>query len=160
MIQEALSVFLKWIHLMATVAWIGGMFTNFFIYLPILGRTLDPPVAGKFMGAVMQRFRVMVYISMAVFLMTGIALGSLHQNSVNAYASNDAWVMLMILKVLLFILMVVLALFAFEGMAPKVARMAASGPSPELLKAQKTQKRMAIAGFVLGMFILALSAAL
>ncbi len=61
----SLAVLLKWIHLMATVAWIGGMFTNFFIYIPAIGKTLDAPLAGKLMGAAMKRFRVMVYMAMA-----------------------------------------------------------------------------------------------
>ena len=51
---------------MATVAWIGGMFTNFFIYIPAIGKTLDAPLAGKLMAAAMKRFRIMVDISMAV----------------------------------------------------------------------------------------------
>ena len=29
--NDAVTILLRWIHLMATVAWIGGMFANFFI---------------------------------------------------------------------------------------------------------------------------------
>jgi uncharacterized membrane protein len=160
MSHDALLVLLKWIHLMATVAWIGGMFTNFFIYMPVLGKTLEPPVAGKLMGAVMKRFRVMVYISMAVFLSTGILMAYLHPDAVNTYASKDLWIFLLILKVIIFIVMVILAIVAFEVLAPRVARIAAGGPSTKLRKAQKSQRNLAMAGFLMGMIILIISAAL
>ncbi len=71
----AISIVIKWIHLIAAAAWIGGMFTNFFIYMPALGKVLDPPTMGKLMGAVMKRFKVMVYIAITVFILTGILLG-------------------------------------------------------------------------------------
>jgi len=153
-------VLLKWIHLIATVAWIGGMFTNFFIYMPVLGKTLEAPVAGKLMGAVMKRFRMMVYIAMVVFLTTGVLMGYLHLEASGAVASESQWNLLLILKVLLFIVMVVLALFAFEVVAPRVAGMASGGPSPKLRRVQRTQKILAMTGFVLGLVILFISAAL
>ena len=74
--NSILHLTLRWIHLVATVSWIGGMFTNLFIYIPAIGKTLEPPAAGRLMGTVMRRFRIMVYISMAVFLISGILMGS------------------------------------------------------------------------------------
>ena len=158
--QISLAVLLKWIHLMATVAWIGGMFTNFFIYIPAIGKTLDAPLAGKLMGAAMKRFRVMVYISMLTFIITGILMGSLHLNYEGAFQSGNLMIAILIFKVPLYVIMVILAILAFEVVTPRVARLAAEGPSPKLLKAQKSQKILAMAGFVLGLIILALSAAL
>lgn len=156
----SLSLLLKWIHLMATVAWIGGMFTNFFIYIPAMGKTLDPPVAGKLMGAAMKRFRVMVYTSIVVFAISGILLAYLHLDSAQAVSFKNQVVAILIFKVPLYVIMVILAIFAFEVIAPRVARIAAEGPSQKLLKAQKTQKTLAMAGFVLGVLILAISTAL
>jgi hypothetical protein len=56
--------------------------------------------------------------------------------------------------------MVILAIYAFEILAPKVAKIAAKGPSPELLRIQKSQMSLAAIGFILGIIILALTAAL
>ena len=156
----SLSVVLKWIHLMATVAWIGGMFTNFFIYIPAIGKTLNAADAGKLMGAAMKRFRVMVYLAMLVFIITGIMMASLHLNSVEVFSSRNQMIAILIFKVPLYVIMVILAILAFEVHAPRLTRLAAEGPSPKLLKAQKSQKILAMAGFVLGVLILALSAAL
>lgn len=158
--NAALPILLKWIHLMATVAWIGGMSTNFFIYLPAIGKTLEPADAGKLTGTIMKRFRVMVYLAMAAFLITGIIMGSLHLNSDPVFSSKNQMVALLIFKVPLYILMVLLAIFSFESNAPRLVRIAAEGPSPQLRKAQKTQKILAMTGFLLGMIILAISAAM
>lgn len=158
--NSVLLILLRWIHLLATVAWIGGMFTNFFINMPAIGKTLEAPEAGKLMGAIMKRFRVMVYLSMAVFLVTGIIMGSLHLNAGLVFSAKNQMVALLLLKIPLYILMVLLAILAFEGVAPRVSRLAADGPSPKLRKAQKFQKILAMAGFLLGMIVLAISAAL
>lgn len=158
--NSALSVLLGWIHLIATVAWIGGMFTNFFIYMPAMGKALDPPAAGKLMGAVMKRFRVMVYVSIAVFLVTGILMGSMHLGTGDPFSDKDQWIIFMILKVSVFMVMVILAIVAFEVLAPRVARIAAGGPSPQLARAQKSQKSLALIGFLMGLLILAITAAL
>jgi uncharacterized membrane protein len=155
-----LSILLKWIHLMATVAWIGGMFTNFFIYIPSIAKILDPPLAGKLMAVVMKRFRVMVYISMAVFLVSGIMMGSLRLGSGNFFNSGNEMVAILLIKIPLYVVMVFLAIVAFEFVAPRVARLAAEGPAPKLQKAQRFQKVLALAGFVLGVLVLALSAML
>lgn len=155
-----LPVLLKWIHLMATVAWIGGMFTNFFIVLPSVGKTLEPPLSGKLLAAVMKRFRVMVYSSMLVFLVTGIAMGSLHLGSDVFFPSGNAMVAILLIKIPLYLVMVILAVVAFEVVAPRVARISAEGPSPRLQRAQKSQRLLALTGFILGVLVIAVSAIL
>ncbi len=160
MANDVLTIILKFIHLVATVAWIGGMFTNFFIYMPVFRKELEAPVAGKLMGAVMKRFRVMVYSSMIVFFISGMLLGYLHMETGVSDASLDMWNALLLVKVSLFAIMVILALYAFEILAPKVAEIAAGGPSPRLRKAQMKQMALAAAGFLLGLAVLGISAAL
>ena len=151
----AVSIVIKWVHLMATVAWIGGMFTNFIIYLPVIGKVLDPPTTGKLMGAVMKRFKVLVYISMGLFLLTGMVRGVISE-----FPTESLWTILFFLKIGVFVIMVILAVYAFEVLAPKVAKIASKGPSPELLRIQKSQMSLAMIGFILGIIILALTAAL
>ncbi len=151
----AVSILIKWVHLMATVAWIGGMFTNVFVYLPAIAKVLDPPTTGKLMGAAMKRFRVLVYISMSLFLLTGMLRGLTSE-----FPTENLWTVLFYMKIGVFALMVILAIYAFEILAPKVAKIAADGPSPELLRIQKSQMSLATIGFLLGIIILALTAAL
>lgn len=158
--NQALELVIGWIHLLATVAWIGGMFANFFIYLPAMGSVLDPPVAGKLMGTVMKRYRVLVYLSMSVLLLTGVFLALSGEGSEGYSVLESNRNVILLVKMILFMLMVALAVYAFEVLAPSVARQAAKGPSPELARKQRSQKGLAMAGFILGILILALSKAL
>jgi uncharacterized membrane protein len=120
----ALSIITSWIHLIATVAWIGGMFTNFFVYLPALGKTLDLPATGKLMAVVMKRFRIIVYVAIFLFLITGMISGYLIGTSEGKEA-DTLWRVLFFSKIAVFVLMVILAVYAFEIMAPKVSKIAA-----------------------------------
>lgn len=153
-------VLLKWLHLMATVAWIGGMLINFLVYIPAIGRVLEPPVAGRLMGSVMKRFRLLVYVAMGILLLSGSLMGIMHSRAASAVPSGGSYVVLLFLKILIFTIMVLLAIYAFEILAPKVARIAASGPSSKLSRYQKFQKVLAMAGFFLGIIVIAISAAL
>jgi hypothetical protein len=56
--------------------------------------------------------------------------------------------------------MVVLAVYAFEVLAPRITRLSAKGPSPILGRLQKRQKIVALIGFILGILIIFVSAAL
>ncbi len=156
----AVSTLVEWLHLMATVAWIGGMFTNFFIYLPSLSKALDPPTTGKLMGIVMKRFRVVVYISIGIFIITGIFRAA----SLGAYDGllgfEGRRAIVFFLKQVVFFAMIILAVYAFEYLAPKVGKMAAKGPSPELARIQKFQISMAMLGLILGIILLGLTSAM
>lgn len=158
--NQALIAVINWIHLLAAVAWIGGMFANFFVYLPAVRSVLDPPVIGKLMGTVMKRFKVMIYISMGILLITGMILSFTGEETLGYSALERNRSVLILGKVILYVVMSVLAIIAFESLAPGVARLAQKGPSPKLARKQRTQIRFAVTGFILGIIVLALSAAL
>ena len=128
--------------------------------MPALNKALDPPTRGKLMGVVMKRFRIMVYTCIGLLLLTGAISGVLHDTSADPGSVDKFWNMMLGIKIGVYFVMVFLAVYAFEFLAPKVARIAANGPSPELARAQKTQMLFAGAGFVMGIIVVALSAAL
>lgn len=157
--SKVLSIILEWIHLLAATAWIGGMLVNIFVYLPGMGKVLEPPVMGKLIAAVMKRFRILVYTSIVLFLVSGMASGMIMGSS-ESNGEADPISVLFIIKISVFLLMVILAVYAFEFLAPKAAAVGAKGPSPQLARMQRTQKIMAMTGLALGIIILAISAAL
>jgi uncharacterized membrane protein len=157
---STISVLVKWIHLIAAAAWIGGMFTNLFIYLPVIRKTLDPPTTGKLMGAVMKRFRIMVYFMISIFIVSGIAMVALRGQTSGPLRVGDSWFLYFFGKMLLFAILVFLAVYAFEILAPRAAKLAGEGSSPRLQRLQKRQGFLAMAGFILGIIILLVSASL
>jgi uncharacterized membrane protein len=133
------------------------MATNILVILPSTREVLEPAVSGRFIGAIMKRFRRIVYGSIITLLLCGVPLTLLNENYVAGQFDN-AWSQVILVKHLFATALVLLAVCSFEVLAPKVAKLAAKGPSPELLKAQKLQLRLASTGFVLGLTILLLTA--
>jgi len=145
-------------HLFATVTWIGGMTTNTLILLPSMREALEPAIAGRFLGAVMKRFRLLVYGSIILLFFSGAVVTGIHGNYLELLRTGDSWAEVILIKHVLVATLVVLAVYAFKVLAPKVAKVAARGPSPELVGLQKLQLRLATSGLVIGLIILLLAA--
>jgi uncharacterized membrane protein len=106
----------------------------------------------------MKRFRRIVYGSIITLVLCGVPLTLLNENYVSLGQFDNAWSQVVLVKHLFVTALVLLAVYSFEVLAPKVAKLAAKGPSPQLLKAQKIQLRLASTGFVLGLIILLITA--
>lgn len=155
------NVFVKtlidWMHIMATVVWIGGMITNLFVIRPVLASTLTPPDAGKFMGALMKRFRIIVYTSIVILGVTGIPLKIINENYISIINFENNWEIVSFVKHLCYGVLVMVAVYSFEILSPKVAKVAAQGPSPALQALQKKQMALGGLAFLAAMVILVLS---
>ena len=148
-----LASVLNFLHLFATVAWFGALTTNAFILMPSIRESLEPPVAGKLMGAIMKRFRILVYINMGVLIVTGIFMTS----SMKFMQFRNLWSTISSIKHIFIIIVVVLVIYAFEGLGRKVSRLAQKGPSPELAGLQKKQIIFSKVGLVMAIIILILT---
>lgn len=134
------------------------MTTNTLILQPSIRETLEPATAGRFLGAVMKRFRLLVYGSIILLLFSGAVVTGMYGNYLELLQTGNSWAQVILVKHILVAVLVVLAIYAFEVLAPKVAKMGARGPSLELVKLQKLQLRLATSGLVIGLIILLLVA--
>ena len=160
--SDAAGLFLlsvvNWLHLAATVTWIGAMVTNMAVLMPAARETLEPPVMGRLFGAFMKRFRTLVYICIITLFVTGAVMMVLNRHYLGPLDFGNLWTRLLLVKHILIIVMVVMVVYAFEVLAPKVGRVAAAGPSPELARLQKFQMRVGGAGLVIALVVLLLTA--
>ncbi len=147
-----------WIHLLSTVLWFGGMITNIFVTMPCAMKTLDPPLVGKLLGAIMKKFRVIVYLSMILLGITGGIMNIVNKNYSGLMVLDNQWAGATFVKHILVVFMIILAVFAFEVLGKKAGKLAAKGPSPELGKLQSTQKIVGLISAVCAMGILFLTA--
>lgn len=150
--------FANWIHLAATVAWIGAITSNILILLPAAKIALEPPAMGRLLGVVMKRFRFLVYTSIASLALTGVVMNILNKNYLGLLRLDNLWSQLMFSKHALTVLLIIIAVYAFEVLAPKVTSLAAKGLSPKLARLQKLQVKLAFIGFIFGLAILLLTA--
>jgi uncharacterized membrane protein len=66
-----MTVVLVWLHLLAAVAWIGGMVFLSFVLVPILKREPFAAQRGALIRTAALRFRLVVWSAIALLLMTG-----------------------------------------------------------------------------------------
>ncbi len=148
---------LNWFHLIATVVWIGGIGTNLLVLMPPMRETLEPPMMGKLMGAVMRRFRRLVYACIFVLGVTGVLMNLLDENYLGLMKLGNLWSQIALFKHIFTAALIFLAVYAFEGLGPKVSRLAVKGPSPELARLQRLQIKLATTGLIMGIIILLLT---
>lgn len=148
----------NWLHLMATVVWIGGMVTNVLAILPTAKETLEPPVMGRFMGGFVKRSRPIIYTSMAVLVVTGGLMMTLNENYTGMLNFDNIWAVSLLVKHILVVVLIILAVYTLQVIFPKIGRATAKGPSPELAKLQSLQVRVGIAALITALLILLLTA--
>lgn len=148
---------INFLHLLATTLWIGGMLVNRLIFLPSIREALEPKDIGKLMSYVMKRFRIMVYASIVMLVITGISMTLFNNNYSGPLVFDNTWSIILLIKHTAIAMLILLAVYSFEILAPKVGRLGVKGPSPELVNLQKTQMTLITIGIILGLIILILT---
>lgn len=158
--NPVLQTILDFFHVLATVAWIGGMIFNFLVVMPTVMKVLDPPSAGKFMGAMMKRVRVVVYVSLLILFVTGIPMKIASEYYIAIINFDNTWEIVGFIKHVFVGLLALMAIYNFEILGPKVGKLVAAGPSPQIAALRKKQMMLAVVSFLFGIIILALSSAM
>ena len=153
-----LQIAFDFLHLMATIAWIGGMFFNFLVVMPTVGKVLDPATAGKFLKSMFSRVRVVVYVSLLVLFVTGIPMKIASEHYVAIINFDTSWETVGFIKHVFVGLLALMAIYNFEILMPKVGKLAMQGPSPMLISLKKRQMKFGAISFLFGIIIIFLSA--
>ena len=61
----------KLLHLTTAIVWMGGMFFMLWALRPVAATQLQPPARAPLMAAVLKRFFLAVWVSVAILLATG-----------------------------------------------------------------------------------------
>ncbi len=149
---------MNWLHLVATVVWIGAMVTNVLTLLPSARESLEPPVMGRLMGSIMKRSRRLVYASITILLVTGLITMLLNKHYLGLLDLGNSWTVFLLVKHIFVAILIILVVYMFEVLVPKLGRVAAKGPSPELARLQKLQQRVGIAGLTIASIVLLFTA--
>jgi hypothetical protein len=70
---------------------------------------------------------------------------------------GNLWSIVALIKHIVIVVMIIMAIYAYEGLARKVSKLAVKGPSPDLAHLQKKQIMLASTGFILGVIVLLLT---
>lgn len=124
---------LKAVHLLAVIAWLGGMFFTLMCLRPAVHEVLDPPPRIRLMHATMRRFLRIVGIAVLAILLSGAAMMAMawRDRSAAGLAFNmplDWYAMVAIFFLMLAVyLHVRLPLFARVGRAMAAEQWATAG---------------------------------
>jgi uncharacterized membrane protein len=153
----------SWLHILATVAWIGGMAFYILILIPSLG-VLDPPQRGRLLGALIKRYGFLAWGSVIILLATGILI-TRSRIPRGSYFGSTYGILLGVKHILVLCMIVIGAIVSFV-IGPKLKAQATAGPpagtpgGATLSVAPKLQKRAGILGllnFLLGIGLLLLT---
>ncbi|MFQ5949288.1 MAG: DUF4149 domain-containing protein [Nitrospiria bacterium] len=98
-----LPILVMWIHLVAAIAWIGGMLFSLFVLKPVLKR-IDAPFQGnQLLTRLEGRFRIVRWTSLIALLVTGF-FSLLHEGG--SARLESSWGAVLMVK-LLFVAIVV-----------------------------------------------------
>jgi uncharacterized membrane protein len=118
----ALSV---WLHALGTVVLIGHYLLLSVIYLPVLGKN-----NGTILSEISKRSRPWMYISLLIFMVTGIVLMFIDPNYLGVGNFSNPWAILMLVKHILVVGMIALG-FWYNAIL-RVGPMMGSNNSAEL----------------------------
>ena len=136
-----------WLHALGTVILIGHYLLLSTIYLPVLAKNNGP-----ILSEISKRSRSWMYISLVIFMVTGIVLILVDPNYLGVGNFSNPWAMLMLVKHILVVGMIGLG-FWFNAIL-RVGPMMSSNNSAELgIRRFRTYSNlMAISGILVLLF--------
>jgi len=130
---------LFWLHLMGISIWVGASFLIPLVIAPSVQAGIDPPARLKFTLVLADRLLRWILLAIAVVVITGI----LQTNQIYGLAYLFG-VNVLAIKVVVALLMIANGFFLGRVLPRRLAARApapGSPPSPEFLRAQRTQIR-------------------
>lgn len=156
-----------WLHMLATVIWIGGLSALALIVLPAARATLDAGAFAAFLGGLQRRLDPLGWFCLLILVATGMFQMSASPHYQGFLAIHNLWAGAILLKHLLFFGMAGLSAYLTWGLAPRLRRLAllqahqAQSGQVSLEGAARLQQQelnLLRLNLVLGILILALTA--
>ncbi|MGA9532018.1 MAG: DUF4149 domain-containing protein [Anaerolineales bacterium] len=155
----ALSV-AYWLHMAATVIWIGGLFFQAAILAPSLDRSLSPDAIANLLSQLRRRFTPLAWLSLAVLIATGLTQMSGNPNYEGFIQIHNRWSAAILAKHLVIGLMVLAAGYQTWVLGPRMERAAwqrAQAAEPSQVDA-RSYRRLTAVNLALALIVLALTA--
>jgi len=148
--KEVILALCYWLHLIATVVWIGGIFFILFITIPSAKQVLGAE-AGKLMGETAKRFTPAANCSIIVLIITGgvLTVVSRHFSGIGNF--YNGWSLGLIIKHVLVSGMIAVHFYRGLILAPKIAKTESVSEKASL---QKLSLNLVKVNFCLGLTVL------
>ena len=152
-----------WLHLIATIIWIGGLAMLALVTLPGARKVIGSgPQLGALMLEWQRRFNPLAWLSLAALTVTGLIQMSANKNYDGFLAITNSWATAILLKHIAIAGMVVIGGIMQWGLTPAIARLALlesrGKPAPELDSLRRREILLTQINLACGLLVLALTA--
>ena len=151
-----------WLHMLATIFWIGGLAALSLIVLPAARKALDSASYADLLTALQKKLDPIGWFSVVVLLTSGMLQMSSNPNYEGFLTIRGLWASSILVKHILFGVMVLVSGYITWGLLPALRRAAllqARGTDPADLKnLQKKEVYLMRLNLILGVFVLLLTA--
>jgi uncharacterized membrane protein len=113
-----------WLHMLATVLWIGGLASLALIVLPAARRSLDSTAYSLLLTRMQVRLQQVGWFSLAVLTATGMLQMSSHPAYGGFLDISNQWALAILAKHVVIGLMVAVSAFVTWGILPAMQRIA------------------------------------
>ncbi|NQT57032.1 MAG: CopD family protein [Desulfobacteraceae bacterium] len=147
------------IHVMATVVWIGGILITLLVILPGSKTALESqPMVGKLMKEVAKRFTPMANISILMLIATGIIIFYYDKNYTFLLDLGNRWNVVIGLKHFFVATMIIIHFYRGLILNPKIERFSSQPNENRTSTLKKISLDLVKINFALGIIVLLLTA--
>jgi uncharacterized membrane protein len=111
-----------WLHLLATVTWVGSLAGISFLILPAMKRVLSPETQLVFLEAMQKRLEPIAWFSMMLLVLTGLFQMSVDEHYDSFLSVSTQWSLAILSKHLLGLVMVVVSAVQTWEVIPAIRR--------------------------------------
>jgi uncharacterized membrane protein len=98
-----------WLHMLATVAWLGGLAAIAILVLPAARRVLEPADQLAFIEGIQRRLEPLAWFSLAILIVTGLFQLSVNPHYDGFLSTSGQWALAILTKHTLVVLMIVVS---------------------------------------------------
>ncbi len=133
-----------WLHILATVVWIGGLAALSIFVLPAARRTMPEKEYSSFLTAMASRLQQVGWLCLSVLVFTGLFQMVSHPNYQGFLVIDSSWALAILIKHITVALMLLLSIYATWGLLPALQRVAfiqSLGKTTSPVESQKLEQQ-------------------
>ena len=151
-----------WLHMLATVAWIGGIVSISILVLPAARKSLKPVDLLAFIEAMQKRLEPLAWFSLGLLFATGLFQLSANSHYNGFFDVSTQWSVAILVKHGLVVVMVAVSAVQTWEVLPAIRRTLMrrekGAREEEIIKLQKREERLLRLNFILSILILGATA--
>lgn len=152
-----------WLHMLATIVWIGGLAALALLVIPVARRFLEPDAFSILLRNINKRLDPIGWFSLALLTTTGLVQMGASSSYEGLLAFGNDWSKAILYKHIVFFGMIAVSGYLTWGLTPSIQRAAirrARGDGGhEAAKLERREIRLIYLNLALGIIVLVLTAA-